>query len=485
MNRAIVCVLLGLGCAQSTGVWREVSTPHFVLRTDLAADVAKRAAETLELNRDMLVSAAWPRTEIPEWARTEVYVLDGMDFQRTFGEKLESLSIGGVPEQFYLYGEPGRWESKSSLMLSAVSTLRFQLAVRIARLIYPDGPRWFVDGIGHFLETVHLSDDRKSVVLGAVNPSQLRSYASRRTVSLAQLLAWNDGDPADWGLDGLSWLFVHWLSNAQPDRFSRYRLELMRGAGPQAAYATAFPGLDLAATDQALFRYSKHGEYGEASAPLVPTVASFAERLLTPSDLHVVQARLANASWTTNPGERTADGVRTQVREQIDMALALDPTNVTALWADDWSPQAQRLTRARGAAAAHPDDPRAWELVGNLLDKVQPGCEEEEKAYRRALALAPNNPDVISGLAWLLQDQGRWSQAMPLALKVIKRTPNSPFALDTYAAVMFKAGSCTNALAAQQRALDRLTPASRKENPQIEKRLTDYRTACIQRRPRR
>jgi tetratricopeptide (TPR) repeat protein len=485
MKRAIVCLLLGLGCARSTGVWREVSTPHFVLRTDLAAGVAKRAAQTLELNRDMLVSAAWPRTEIPEWARTEVYVLDGTDFQRTFGEKVDSLSMGGVPEQFYLYGDPGRWESRSSLMLSAVSTLRFQLAVRIARLLYPDGPRWFVDGIGHFLETVHLSDDGKSVVLGAVNPSELRNYAARRTVSLAQLLSWKHSDPTNWGLDGMSWLFVHWLSNAQPDRFSRYRLELMRGAGGEAAFATAFSSLDLPATDQELFRYSKHGEYAEASAPLVPTVAHFTERLLTPSDLHVVQARLAIASWNTNPGERTADALRTHVREQIDMALALDPTNVTALWTDEWTPQAQRLTRARGAAEAHPDDPRAWELLGTLLGETQPGCEEEEKAYRKALALAPNNPDVTNALAWLLQDQGRWSQAMPLAMKVIKRTPNSPFALDTYAAVMFKAGSCTNALAAQQRAVDRLTPASRKENPQIEKRLTDYRTACIQRRPRR
>lgn len=485
MSRTLICLLLTLGCASSTGVWREVSTPHFVVRTDLDADIARRAAATLELNRDMLVSAAWPRTEIPEWARTEVYVLDGVDYQREFGEKVESLSVGGVPEQLYFHGDPGSWETRSSLMVSAVSTLRFQIAVRIGRLLYPEGPRWFLDGVAHFLETVHLSEDGKSVVLGAVNVSQLRSYNGRRTISLAQLLAWSESEPADWGLDGMSWLFVHWLSNAQPDRFSRYRLELMRGGEAKPAFAAAFPDLDLEATEKELNRYSKHGEYGQVTAPLLSTPNRFVERLLTPSDLHMVRARLAGASWSTNPGSRTEEGVRKEMRQQIDTAISLDATNVTALWADDWSPLSQRLTRARAATVAHPEDPRAWELLGSLLDRAQPGSAEEENAYRKALALAPDNPDVINGLAWLLQDQGRWSQAMPLVMKALKRAPNEPFVLATYAAVMFKAGSCTNAVAYQQRALDHLTPASRKENPQIEKRLSEYRTACAQRRPRR
>ena len=180
MMRASLCLLFTLGCASSTGVWREVSTPHFVVRTDLDADIARRAAATLELNRDMLVSAAWPATQIPEWARTEVYVLDGADFQRIFGEKLESLSMGTFPEQFFFYGDPGRWESRSSLTVSAISTLRFHLAERIARLLYPDGPRWFLDGLAHSLETVHLSEDGKSVVRGALNPQRRQDHDCRQ-----------------------------------------------------------------------------------------------------------------------------------------------------------------------------------------------------------------------------------------------------------------------------------------------------------------
>ena len=486
MSRAILCLLLTVGCASSTGVWREVSSPHFVVRTDLDADVARRAAATLELNRSMLVSAAWPKTDIPEWARTEVYVLDGAEHQRWFGEKIESVSIGGVPEQFYFYGDPGRWESRSDLAVSPVSTLRFQLAVRMSRILYPDCPRWFSQGIARFLETVHLSADGGSVVMGAVNISELRNYAQHRTVTLADLLAWAEGDDSTrWGLDGMSWLFVHWLANTQSERFSRYRLALMRGAGAQAAFAAAFPGLDLQATDQELFRYSKHGEYGEISAPLLPTPGAGAERLLTPSDLHVVRARLTAAAWMMNPGSVSRESMNAKVREQVDMSLALDSTNVTAQWLDTWSPVAQRLSRAQAACQAHPEDSRAWQLLGGLLNDTEAKFAEVENAYRRSLALAPNNPDVLNDLAWMLQGQGRWSAAMPLAMKAIKVAPNSPAVLDTYAAVMLKAGSCTNALAAQQRALDRLSPASRKENPGYEQHLEEYRAACAQRRPRR
>src|SRR5687768_16660492 len=99
LRRALLCFLT-IGCASSPGVWREVTTPHFVLRTDLDAETAHRAAAELELNRDMLVSAAWPNADIPEWTRAEVYVLGREEFKQTFGETMESVSMGGVPQRF-------------------------------------------------------------------------------------------------------------------------------------------------------------------------------------------------------------------------------------------------------------------------------------------------------------------------------------------------------------------------------------------------
>src|SRR5688572_27381403 len=97
-RRALLCFLT-LGCASSPPVWREVTTPHFVLRTDLDAETARRAGAELELNRDMLISAAWPNVELPQWAREEVYVLDADDFREQFGLNTTAVSLGGVPQR--------------------------------------------------------------------------------------------------------------------------------------------------------------------------------------------------------------------------------------------------------------------------------------------------------------------------------------------------------------------------------------------------
>src|SRR3712207_3091910 len=105
---------LPLGCASSPAVSREVTTPHFVLRTDLDAADARRSAEALELNRDMLVSAAWSNVEIPEWSRAEVYVLaDSTEFHLRFGNHVDGASISRTAsEQYFLNSTPEHWEPR-------------------------------------------------------------------------------------------------------------------------------------------------------------------------------------------------------------------------------------------------------------------------------------------------------------------------------------------------------------------------------------
>jgi len=485
--RAITC-LLAFGCASSPAVWREVSTPHFVLRTDLDAETARRAAAALELNRDMLVSAAWPNAEIPEWTRHEVYVLaDSTEYHLRFGSTVDSASISGAPQQFFLHGAPEHWEPRWMTKAAPNSQLRYHLGLRLAWLMYPAAPPWFQNGVAAFLEPVHMADDGQSVVLGAVNAEALRNYGANRSKTLAELLAWDWEDPQDredWRLSGLSWLFVHWLSNTQAQAFTRYRAALVEGQDAKEAFATAFPDFDVQAAERALHEYSQHPSHTEVSVPLRPTKATFQEGLVAPADLHVLRARLDNASWVFGPRTITEAQLKEQGREQIAKALALDPTNVAALVIDDWSPLPERLSRARAATAAHPDDARVWELLGDLLNKSKPGTPEGENAYRKLVELAPNNPDALTALAWALLDKGKVNAALPLAMRAMKRAPRLPNVLETYAAVMFGLGNCTTATSAQQRAVDRLTPAKRTEFPGFQKRLTEYQAACAKRGPR-
>jgi tetratricopeptide (TPR) repeat protein len=487
--RLAVLSLLAFGCASGPAVWREVSTSHFVLRTDLDAETARRAAAELELNRDMLVSAAWSSVEIPEWTRAEVYVLaDSTEYHVRFGDGVDSASISGEPQQFFLHGAPEHWEPRWMTKAAPNSQLRYHLAARMAWLIYPTAPAWFQVGVAQFLEPVHLSDDRSSVVLGAINSGALHNYGRDRSRSLADLLSWDREDAQDkedWRLGGLSWLFVHWLSNTQPEAFSRYRGALMQGTDPKTAFATAFPKFDVKESERALHEYSQHPSHTEVSVPLRSAPAAITERLVSPSDLHVLRARLANAYWVFGPRSLTEAQLKEQIREQIGAALVLDPTNVRALWIDDWSPLPHRLSGARSATVAHPEDERAWVLLGRLLDQSQPGGAEEEAAYRKAIALAPKNPETLNALAWLLIQKGKASEALPFTMRAMKVGSGYPNILDTYAAVMFRLGNCNTAIAAQERALEKLTPARATERPAYQKTLDEYQAACAKRRPRR
>src|SRR5262249_45357133 len=64
-----------------------------------------------------------------------------------------------------------------------------------------------------------------------------------------------------------------------------------------------------------------------------------------------------------------------------------------------------------------PDSVRAWVDLGNVLaDRGRP--PEAEDAYRRALALDPDDADALNNLAWLLHEAGsRPDEAEALAVR--------------------------------------------------------------------
>jgi len=123
--------------------------------------------------------------------------------------------------------------------------------------------------------------------------------------------------------------------------------------------------------------------------------------------------------------------------EYLEQALKLDPRHALA-WA--------ALSRARGLQAAvglaTVDDgyARARDAAGRALalepglaeaylamGMVQSWCDWDWKAadrsFRRALELAPNNPDVVRALAMLTYHLGRPTDAIPLGLQAIQLDP--------------------------------------------------------------
>jgi Flp pilus assembly protein TadD len=75
---------------------------------------------------------------------------------------------------------------------------------------------------------------------------------------------------------------------------------------------------------------------------------------------------------------------------------------------------------------------RAWVNLGNVSSSSG-DREEAERAYRKALTLAPVDRDALNNLAWLLLEEGtRLEEAEALASKAAEQPgPDQPAALDT------------------------------------------------------
>ena len=103
---------------------------------------------------------------------------------------------------------------------------------------------------------------------------------------------------------------------------------------------------------------------------------------------------------------------------------------------------------------SRPESVRAWVNLGNVeAGRGRP--QDAERAYRRALSLAPDDPDALNNLAWLLLQEGsRLEEAEAFAHGAARRRgPDQALVLDTLARIQSARGRCTNADATYAEAL--------------------------------
>src|SRR5262249_49796262 len=147
-----------------------------------------------------------------------------------------------IPPLAVMYGNPDQWEHRATLATAeTTSILKHELTHHLAAQIFRRQPKWFAEGIAQFLETVRLGDDRKSVILGAVNLQALQKYKTVRSLRVVDALRW-DGplsamdEMSVHGYYGLSWMIVHWLYNEHPDQFAQLQSLLSKGIDSEKAW---------------------------------------------------------------------------------------------------------------------------------------------------------------------------------------------------------------------------------------------------------
>ncbi|WP_052518903.1 DUF1570 domain-containing protein [Archangium violaceum] len=456
--------------AEGGSPWRALESEHFTLRTDLSSQEAHEAIVWLERLRAALLAAAWPEAHDRPMEKVTVYVLGkSRDFENLFPSRLDGLfSRNGGELSIFLHGSPATWRARGDE--GSLSTVKHELAHYLNAYFLLRQPRWLSEGLAGFLQTLELSEDGKTATVGKPYPEaavwmdyQLQLVRNRQVLSWSAWSVFNwDSRKVDsytpsqlYGYYATSWLFVHWLSNTRPEGFAKYQARLAKGTDPRQSFSEAFPDLRGADLDSMLLPYLLRGSFKERTVQVPSVTTSATERPLDEAEVHAVRAWLAlTASYLSKEGSKERlDLARTELAE----AFRLEPANLSAIWLKLGMgdvPEAQRLPLLRAAVAAHPEDGRAWRLLGAVLGADASTLAEREAAYAKAVALSPNDASPANELAWVYVLQGRYAEALPLATRAVELAPWDPSILDTYAMTVAGLGRCEEAILTEQRALD-------------------------------
>jgi hypothetical protein len=254
--------------------WWKVQTEHFTLYTDQPPEEARAAAEALA--REWLaLSAVMGGSRPPYRAPTTVYVLKSdLQFEELFGRSTWGfVRFSPKAASVFLYGPSDRWIKRTVLALDEkASVLQHELAHLILFQYFPVQPPWFAEGMAQFLETYKWLPDASAVELGLAHLPAYQAYRSFRSVGLADAKAWTEDKPLReverHALYGYSWALVHYLINAQNDRFAAYLATLAQTQSADAAYQRSLGDLPADAVDRAVYEYMRAGSYETIVVPV-------------------------------------------------------------------------------------------------------------------------------------------------------------------------------------------------------------------------
>lgn len=347
--------------------WRQLSSSHFVLRTDAAPERAQQTLNDLEQTFTIFQSVAFPRE--PELASV---------VEVTLFSELRHLELLGHGKTAGVYRRALRTldENTPHMVLAgwydefARELVQHELAHHFVAFYYPAAPTWLNEGLAEYFETATLQDGH--VVLGeynrnytfAANPWTITNVGEQwriiipfdAAVPLPELLAapsaefYSSDRDSDHGFKedlrhyASAWALVQTLRSPSYRRaFDEYLARLYTAEeDPESAWATAFAPAGLPRLNADYQRFIReHVSYVERYPLPRERAPRFAERELPADEVHLIWANVRDTD--------TAEGARA-ARRDIERALELQPDNPAAHRAlGDWELRHGSLELARRA----------------------------------------------------------------------------------------------------------------------------------------
>jgi hypothetical protein len=422
--------------------WRELTSDHFVLSTDLSSEDARASIQVLERTRQALLVAAWGNRSGGPKPKVDVVIL-------AHAAALADLAGGGGPVG-WVHAGSGRLLmvlSGSAQDIAAQPIVRHELFHSLAAFLLVNQPSWVNEGLAEYMETLEVSLEEPQVVLGRASRGRVSQYV-RSPLSVGRLLS-QANQPLDWedpkfiaGYYGTSWVLVHYLRSQHGDAFVGFQAAVGGGLSPEDAWKRFFGDLTVAGLDRDLLTYAKTGSFPVATfnVPLGPPWQA-QERPLSEVEVLLLRERLRQNAPVLRSKELTLAALR-----DVDRAIQLDPLNGTALeekgLLSGWPAVVPAIERR---LAEHRHEWQTWWLVALAAHAGALPKEREEEGLQKASRLAGDNPDVLHALALHDLQIGNAAAALPLVTRAAELAPWNSAILLTAAKVEKQTGHCVEA----------------------------------------
>lgn len=456
------CVHVKPECTTHGGTpWLELTSQHFVVRTNLEPAAARAAAVQLEQARAAELSA-FPTTGTTPPLEVVLFTDPAQLHELSGDVSLDAALLHDWRGPMLLTASSATFMGATQLPLTLHELAHHYSAAALER-----APKWFDEGLAIYLETIIIDADAKTAVRGVANQARLNEATRWGILPVDSLWSWDGELESPHGVElhraASSWFWVHWLFNEQRPALDRFMRALSEGTEPHAAWASAFGALTAESMKKAADAYLEAGRSRSQKMDLSELNVALEERALSDAQVHALLARTAGMT-----------GAWPRAREEARTAISLDAHEVSAQEqnvATQESAEA-RMSVGRQLTQENAQDPVGWLLLGLSLPSRDP---ERGQALSLAAELDPRSAMALSELASFRCAEARCAEGVPLAERAAELAPGNARVLAGTASVQLQAGLCAQAVVTQQRALEVLperAPVGLRK--QLQARLTEY-----------
>jgi hypothetical protein len=437
-----VCGCIGASLPKTPGAggppWREITTEHFVIDTNLDPEVADATARQLENLRNVMIEAVFEHQPAPS-PKLRVLALRSDEYGH-YATKNVGVFMSSVVCQPVLATSPGgEWGTMQN------NIRVHELAHYVSSLymsIY-NQPRWFAEGFAEYLETLRYDEKTGSVEIGRP-PLGFEYLEFTSQAFLDELWGWDEAKNQS-RTDRLyetSWAVVHWLFDERKDDAVRFEDALAHGKNAQKAWKEIFGDLDEHAMSEVVGKYvTKHkNKIIKANVPAVKVTLQ--SRPLGDADVYAFRAML----YMSMHGARSDEEVKKLAMSNIDEAVRLEPTN---FWANvvsyayfDRLPMT--IDIAKHAAESQNDNWLAWTYYADVIGAMHGPVAERRAAAKRAVDLAPTGMSLASA-SRAEGEAGDWKAALSLAEQAVQSRSWSIQSVPAYASALAHSSRCDDA----------------------------------------